>query len=109
VRRDCPAVAALHTAGVPTCRRPARRDCSAVAALRAAGAVLIGKTNMHELGFSTIGINPHYGVCRNPWDTRRVCGGSSSGAALERLNVWPAGHLQRFWCCTARKNKYTRE
>jgi aspartyl-tRNA(Asn)/glutamyl-tRNA(Gln) amidotransferase subunit A len=52
--------------------------------LIAAGAVITGTTNMSEFAFSGIGINPHYGTPRNPYDrdTGRVPGGSSSGAAI---------------------------
>ncbi len=52
-----------------------------VANLRAAGAVVLGKTSMDEFAFSPTGLNAHYGPVRNPWDTSRVTGGSSSGAA----------------------------
>jgi len=55
-------------------------DAEAAARLKAAGAVIIGKLNMHEFAFGATGINPHYGPARNPWDTERVTGGSSSGA-----------------------------
>jgi aspartyl-tRNA(Asn)/glutamyl-tRNA(Gln) amidotransferase subunit A len=59
-------------------------DAEAVRRLGMAGATLLGKLNLHEwaLGFTTE--NPHYGACRNPWDTERSPGGSSggSGAAL---------------------------
>jgi len=60
---------------------PATADASCVASLRAAGAVLLGKTNMHEIGMGVTGLNPHYGACRNPYDPRCVTGGSSSGPA----------------------------
>ena len=59
----------------------AETDAAPVARLRAAGALLIGKTNMHEIGINPIGINPHYGAARNPWDPKRITGGSSSGSA----------------------------
>jgi Asp-tRNA(Asn)/Glu-tRNA(Gln) amidotransferase A subunit family amidase len=52
-----------------------------VARLRACGAVMAGKTNMHELGAGTSGINPHHGSSRNPYDAGRVSGGSSGGSA----------------------------
>uniref|UniRef100_A0A2P2MGE2 Amidase domain-containing protein n=1 Tax=Rhizophora mucronata TaxID=61149 RepID=A0A2P2MGE2_RHIMU len=61
--------------------RPCKTDACCVKRLRLCGAMLIGKTNMHELGAGTSGINPHYGVTRNPYDTGRICGGSSSGSA----------------------------
>ncbi len=60
---------------------PARHDAEVVARLRAAGALLIGKTNMHEVGINPIGINPHHGATRNPWNSGRITGGSSSGSA----------------------------
>ncbi|CAM3821582.1 amidase [Rouxiella silvae] len=49
-----------------------------------AGAVIVGKTNMTEFAYSGLGINPHYGTPANPWDrdSRRIPGGSSSGAAV---------------------------
>ncbi|CAM0874629.1 unnamed protein product [Alopecurus aequalis] len=61
--------------------RPCVADAACVAQLRACGAILAGKTNMHELGAGTSGINPHHGSTRNPYDTGRVSGGSSSGSA----------------------------
>jgi len=61
-----------------------KHDAGAVARLRAAGAILIGRTNMVEFAFGGVGLNPHYGTPRNPWDraAARVPGGSSSGAAV---------------------------
>jgi aspartyl-tRNA(Asn)/glutamyl-tRNA(Gln) amidotransferase subunit A len=63
---------------------PAREDAKIVARLRNAGAVIVGRTNMTELAFSGLGLNPHYGTPKNPWDrtTSRIPGGSSSGAAV---------------------------
>jgi Asp-tRNA(Asn)/Glu-tRNA(Gln) amidotransferase A subunit family amidase len=60
---------------------PAVRDATVVARLRAAGALLVGKTNMHELGINVTGLNPHHGTTRNPYDDRYHTGGSSSGPA----------------------------
>jgi len=62
----------------------AKRDASVVARLRAAGAIFVGRTNMVEFAFGGVGLNPHYGTPRNPWDraAARVPGGSSSGAAV---------------------------
>ncbi len=57
-------------------------DADAVERLRRAGAVLIGKTNLHEFAFGSTTINPHFGTCRNPWDSSRVPGGSSGGSAV---------------------------
>ena len=62
----------------------AKKDAAAVARLRAAGAIFVGRTNMVEFAFGGVGLNPHYGTPRNPWDRQaaRVPGGSSSGAAV---------------------------
>jgi Asp-tRNA(Asn)/Glu-tRNA(Gln) amidotransferase A subunit family amidase len=60
---------------------PAVEDATVAARLRQAGALIIGKTNMHEIGISPRGINPHYGTVRNPYDLDRDAGGSSSGSA----------------------------
>lgn len=67
-------------AGAPA----AAADASIVARLRAAGAVIVGRTNMTEFAFSGLGLNPHYGTPRNPYDRPlgRIPGGSSSGAAI---------------------------
>lgn len=56
-------------------------DAAVTERLRAAGAVLIGKTNLHELAYGITSANPHYGAVHNPYDTERVPGGSSGGSA----------------------------
>ncbi|KAJ3671434.1 hypothetical protein LUZ60_007513 [Juncus effusus] len=61
--------------------RPCKEDAVCVRQLRACGAILVGKTNMHELGAGTSGINPHFGSTRNPYNINKVSGGSSSGSA----------------------------
>jgi aspartyl-tRNA(Asn)/glutamyl-tRNA(Gln) amidotransferase subunit A len=63
---------------------PAPKDAAVITRLRDAGAVLVGRTNMTEFAFSGLGINPHYGTPRNPFDRAngRIPGGSSSGAAV---------------------------
>src|SRR5690242_14694874 len=71
-------------------RPPATADAPVVARLRAAGAVLIGRTNMTEFAFSGIGINPHYGTPGNPFDRRRIPGGSSSGAPISVVDGFAA-------------------
>lgn len=56
-------------------------DADLVARCSAAGAVLLGKTNTHELGGGTTTINPFTGTTHNPRDLTRIAGGSSGGAA----------------------------
>jgi mandelamide amidase len=61
-----------------------KKDAPVAARLRAAGAIIIGKTNMHELAFGISGYNaafktgPEPGV-RNAYDATKIAGGSSSG------------------------------
>ncbi len=63
---------------------PAAADATVIRRLRQAGAIIVGRTNMVEFAFSGLGLNPHYGTPKNPWDraTGRIPGGSSSGAAV---------------------------
>jgi aspartyl-tRNA(Asn)/glutamyl-tRNA(Gln) amidotransferase subunit A len=57
-------------------------DAFVVEKLKQAGAIIMGKTNTHEIALGVTGNNPHYGTARNPWDTSRIPGGSSSGSAI---------------------------
>jgi aspartyl-tRNA(Asn)/glutamyl-tRNA(Gln) amidotransferase subunit A len=65
-------------------RPPAAKDAAAVAGLRAAGATIVGRTNMTEFAYSGVGLNPHFGTPRAPYDrvTGRIPGGSTSGGAV---------------------------
>jgi Asp-tRNA(Asn)/Glu-tRNA(Gln) amidotransferase A subunit family amidase len=72
-------------------RTPAGEDATVVTRLRAAGALLIGKTNMHEIGITPTGLNPHHGFVRNPYHPAHDSGGSSSGsAAIVAAGICPA-------------------
>ncbi len=54
------------------------------------GAVPVNKTVMDEFGMGGTGTTGHTGVVRNPWDTKRMCAGSSSGsAAAVASGVYP--------------------
>lgn len=55
-------------------------DATCVALLRAAGAVILGKTNTHELAYGGTTNNVHFGAAHNPWGLDRVPGGSSGGS-----------------------------
>ncbi len=56
-------------------------NAAIVQQLERAGAVMLGKTNTHELGGGVTTINPFYGTTRNPVDRTRIPGGSSGGSA----------------------------
>jgi aspartyl-tRNA(Asn)/glutamyl-tRNA(Gln) amidotransferase subunit A len=77
----------VDVAGMPTTaggadwvRRP-EEDATVVERLRTAGAIVIGKGNTNEFACGIDGRNPHKGDCRNPYDSERLSGGSSSGPA----------------------------
>jgi aspartyl-tRNA(Asn)/glutamyl-tRNA(Gln) amidotransferase subunit A len=57
-------------------------DAFVIEKLKQAGALIIGKTNTHEIALGVTGDNPHFGTAHNPWDPTRIPGGSSSGSAI---------------------------
>ncbi|MGH7948728.1 MAG: amidase, partial [Candidatus Binataceae bacterium] len=59
----------------------AERDSVEVSRLRAAGAIVLGKTNAPEFGYTGFTKNLVYGVTRNPWNAERTPGGSSGGSS----------------------------
>ena len=58
------------------------RDAKCIYNIRKAGGLLLGHTNMTELAYSGLGINPHYGTPDNPLYPGAVPGGSTSGGAV---------------------------
>lgn len=66
---------------IPFKNNMAVADSIQVARLKAAGAIVVGKTNTPEFGFTGFTKNRLHGVTRNPWDLERTPGGSSGGAA----------------------------
>lgn len=86
----------IDTAGVRTTQGSSffsnnvpEEDADCVRRFRDAGAIMIGKCNTAEFAAESATKNPHYGPCRNPWDTSRVPAGSSggSGAAVAAYMV----------------------
>lgn len=61
---------------------PATSDSEAVGNVVRLGAVVLGKTNMTELAFSGIGMNPHFGTPGSAADDTRIPGGSSAGSGV---------------------------
>ena len=65
-------------------------DATVIEKLKSAGAVATNKTAMDEFGMGGTGTTAKTGIIRNPWDTRRMCAGSSSGsAAAVAAGVYP--------------------
>ena len=60
----------------------AQKDAKCISLIRKAGGLLLGHTNMTELAYSGLGINPHYGTPLNPVFKNSVPGGSTSGGAV---------------------------
>lgn len=78
----------IDVAGLPTTAGSAWFGAEAMAdaeswrRLAAAGAVHVGKTNMHEFAYGASNVNHKARTALNPWDLRRVSGGSSGGSAV---------------------------
>jgi mandelamide amidase len=89
----------IDTAGVITTggtnalkqHRP-RADAPVLTPLYGAGAILLGKTNLHELAYGYTTNNGAFGPSRNPYDAQRIPGGSSGGTAVAiAARMAPAG------------------
>ena len=70
------------TAACPEYAYAASESAHCVRQLEAAGAILIGKTNLDQFATGLTGTRSPYGACVNPFDTRYIAGGSSSGSAV---------------------------
>jgi mandelamide amidase len=91
----------INTAGLQTSAgTPAlehfipRTDAPSVRKLLDAGAILLGKSNMHELAFgiTSTNLSTHAGPIRNPYNPEMIPGGSSGGTAVAvAARIVPAG------------------
>jgi len=68
-------------ASVPFKDNLPERDSVQVERLKEAGAILLGKTNAPEFGYTAFTKNLLFGVTRNPWNPERTPGGSSGGTS----------------------------
>ncbi len=65
-------------------------DATVIKKLKEAGAVMVAKTSMDELGMGGTNLNAYTGKVNNPYDVKRISGGSSGGsAALVAQGVVP--------------------
>ncbi|WP_242903316.1 amidase family protein [Actinomadura terrae] len=80
------------TAGTAALRHVPQRDSGVWRRLAKAGAIVLGKTNMHELAYGITGDNAAFGPVLNPAAPGHLSGGSSSGtAAAVAACLVPAG------------------
>jgi aspartyl-tRNA(Asn)/glutamyl-tRNA(Gln) amidotransferase subunit A len=80
--KDCLNVAGVRTTFGSSLYRDniSSSDSAVVEKARKSGPVYLGKTNLAEFCYGATTQNAHFGDCVNPWDPRRVSGGSSGGA-----------------------------
>jgi len=93
VKDNIDSAALRTTAGTPALasHQPAA-NAAVLQRLLDEGAVLMGKTNMHELAFGATSNNAFFGPVRNPYDVSRIPGGSSGGtAAAIAARIVPVG------------------
>ena len=65
-------------------------NATAINNLNKANAIILNKTAMDEFGMGGTGTTARTGIIKNPWDTSRMCAGSSSGsAAAVAYGVYP--------------------
>jgi mandelamide amidase len=89
----------IHVAGLPSSAgTPGLRDfvpprnAPVAEKLIRAGAIVLGKTNMHELAFGITSNNAAFGPVRNAYDSSRIAGGSSGGTGTAiAARMAPAG------------------
>ena len=78
------------------------RDAFLVQRLKAAGAVILGKTNMHELAAGIFTVGSRFGQTKNPYDLDRNPGGSSGGTGAAVAANFAAGGMGSDTCGSIR-------
>jgi amidase len=78
------------------------RDAVLVQRLKAAGAVILGKTNMHELASGITTVGSQFGQTRNPYDLDRNPGGSSGGTGAAVAANFAVGGMGSDTCGSIR-------
>ncbi|MDR9497686.1 MAG: amidase family protein [Hydrogenovibrio sp.] len=68
--------------GLKTTAESASHSAEIVLKLEQLGMIVVGKTNLSEIAFTGLGVNPHYGTPANAVDAAKVPGGSTSGGAV---------------------------
>jgi len=88
---DCEGSATTFAVKILKNARP-QADAPHIKNLKNAGAIILGRTNMPDLGMRLHTDNDLYGATLNPWDTSRTPGGSSGGdAAAVATGMTPLG------------------
>jgi indoleacetamide hydrolase len=86
--RNCPTTAGSKAFGVHI----PKQSASVISRLTEAGAVVLGKANLHEFSLGITSNNGAFGPARNPYDLKRIPGGSSGGtASAVAAGLVPAG------------------
>ena len=78
------------------------RDAFLVQRLKAAGAVILGKTNMHELAAGIFTVGSRFGQTKNPYDLDRNPGGSSGGTGAAVAAAFAAAGMGSDTCGSIR-------
>ena len=89
----------IHVAGLPSSAGTPGlrtfvppRNAPVTEKLIRAGAIVLGKTNLHELAFGITSNNAAFGPARNAYDPSRIAGGSSGGTGSAiAARMAPAG------------------
>lgn len=74
-------------------QRLSEEDADVVTRLNQSGVIIMGKENMHSLAYGSTGDVSHYGAIRNPLNSEKIAGGSSSGSAAGVSSYFSYGSI----------------